>query len=109
MNLCGPASFYLTISLVTLVIMSIQNSGYLQIVGTGEKNVYCAGTYSCEVTNSGVVFIIKALYIIFWTLVLDSLCTKGLGIISWILALLPFMFMFLFIAGHMTATSPTFI
>ena len=109
MNLCAPASFYLTISMITLIIMGIQNSGYLQIVGTGERNVYCAGNYTCEVTNTGTVFIIKVLYIIFWTFVLDSLCTKGLGIISWILVLLPLIFMFLFIAGHMTPSSPTFI
>jgi hypothetical protein len=89
--------------MITLIIMGIQNSGYLQIVGTGERNVYCAGNYSCEVANTGTVFII------IWTFVLDSLCTKGLGIISWILVLLPLIFMFLIIAGHMSDSSPTFI
>jgi hypothetical protein len=98
--LCLPASLYLVISMVTIIVLALQN--------TGSRNVYCVGNYACDVTNVAVIFAMKVVYVLFWTVVLQQLCKSGLGSISWLLVLLPMMFMFLFIAGYMTPTHPTF-
>lgn len=99
--LCTPASLYLVISMVTIIVLSIQNSG--------NRNIYCVGNYSCEVSSTASLFSIKVLYVLFWTWILQQLCKTGLGTVSWLLVLLPMIFMFLFIAGFMTPNSPTFI
>jgi hypothetical protein len=73
-----------------MFIMLLQNFG--------NTNLYCLGDYSCNVTNKYIIFIIKFLYILFWTWVLDLLCINGFEIVSWFLVLLPFIVMFIGIA-----------
>ena len=58
-NLCDPAFFYLLISILALVIMALQNFG--------SDSIYCMGSYSCYVPSITLIFIIKIVYIIFWT------------------------------------------
>jgi hypothetical protein len=73
-----------------MFIMLLQNFG--------NTNLYCLGDYSCNVTNKYIIFIIKFLYILFWTWVLDLLCINGFEMVSWFLVLLPFIVMFIGIA-----------
>jgi hypothetical protein len=73
-----------------MFIMLLQNFG--------NTNLYCLGDYSCNVTNKYIIFIIKFLYILFWTWVLDLLCINGFELVSWFLVLLPFIVMFIGIA-----------
>jgi hypothetical protein len=94
-NLCTPAYTYLVISLIALIIMLFQN--------VGNVNMYCLGSYSCSVTSTTLVFLIKAVYIVFWTWILNLMCRAGATNIAWFLVLLPFLLMFLFIATIMFA------
>jgi hypothetical protein len=87
---CTPAYFYFVISMIAMFIMLLQNFG--------DTNLYCLGDYSCNVTNKYIIFIIKFLYILFWTWVLDLLCINGFEMVSWFLVLLPFIAMFIGIA-----------
>ena len=89
-NLCMPAYFYFIISVFSMIVMMIQNL----IEG---KNVLCLGEYKCETKNAPFIFVGQALYILLWTYVLDLLCKKGLGGISWIIVLFPFILMFILI------------
>ena len=89
-NLCTPAYVYLVISMIALVVMIIQNFGYF--------NKYCVGTYTCDVSSTFLVFVIKFLYILFWTWILNLICKSGSPEISWFLVLLPFILFFIFIA-----------
>jgi len=88
-NLCTPAYVYLVISIIILVTMAFQNMG--------SNTEYCAGNYSCTVSNTAIVFLIKLLFVIFWTWVLHLICKAGAPIISWLLVLFPIVLMFLFI------------
>lgn len=81
-NLCKPASIYLTISLIAFFIMLIQN--------TGSRNVYCLGTYKCDTSSTSFIFVLKAVYIVFWTWILNIMCNRGYTSIAWFLAILPF-------------------
>uniref|UniRef100_A0A6C0ASI6 Yip1 domain-containing protein n=1 Tax=viral metagenome TaxID=1070528 RepID=A0A6C0ASI6_9ZZZZ len=89
-NLCSPAYVYLVISVIALLVMTFQN--------IGNVNLYCLGTYNCSVTNTTLIFIIKAVYIVFWTWVLNLICRAGATNLAWFLVLLPFILMFVFIA-----------
>ena len=92
-KLCGPSHFYLAISLVFVFIASMQN--------IGNRNVYCLGSLSCDVTSTTLVFVVKLIYILFWTWILNLMCKSGSTNIAWILVLLPFLLMFLLILSMM--------
>ena len=91
--LCAPAHVYLVFSLVVLVIMGLQNRG--------SNTQYCLGNYSCAVSNTTFIFIVKLLYIAFWTWVLNLICKSGAPIVSWVLVMLPIMAMFILIGVYM--------
>ena len=89
-NLCTPAYIYLVISMVLLVVMYIQNRNNI--------DVYCLGAYECDVTNVTAIFLIKFVYILFWTWILNLICSSGFTSISWLLLLLPIILSFLLVA-----------
>jgi hypothetical protein len=88
-NLCTPAYVYLAVSLISLIVIAFQN--------LGNTNIYCVGSHTCDVTNTTIIFIIKLLYILFWTWVLNLICKDGSPAIAWFLVLLPLIVFFLLI------------
>jgi hypothetical protein len=88
-DLCSPALFYFVISIIATVIMLFQN--------LGNKNSYNVGCYSCNVPNKTIIFIVKIIYILFWTYVLNLICKDGHSYLSWLLVLLPFILFFILI------------
>jgi hypothetical protein len=89
-KLCTPAYVYLVISAIFLLIASFQNYGNI--------NTYCLGDYSCDVTSTTMIFLIKVIYILFWTWILNLMCNAGATGIAWFLVLLPFILMFILIS-----------
>jgi hypothetical protein len=81
-ELCTPAALYFVLSMVTIVIVFIQN--------LGNTNRYRIGNYSCRVTSTTLLFIVKIIYVLFWTYVLNLICKDGHRELSWILLFLPF-------------------
>jgi len=96
-NLCAPALFYLVISSISLVVIAFFNFG--------NENVYCVGYYSCPVSSIYLIFLVKIIYVIFWTWILNLICRAGLPIISWLLVLLPLLIFFTLI-GVFILTTP---
>jgi hypothetical protein len=88
-NLCTPAHVYFVVSMITVLIMAIYN--YYNI------NIYCLGNYSCNVTNITLIFIIKVVYILFWTFVLNLICKGGGTTVSWFLVLIPYLIFLIFV------------
>jgi hypothetical protein len=88
-NLCTPSYVYLVVSMIALIVIGIQN--------IGNSNLYCVGSYSCDVTNTSLIFVIKLLYILFWTWILNLICKSGATGIAWFLVLLPLIVFFLLI------------
>lgn len=89
-NLCTPSYVYLVISSIALLVMIAQNFGNI--------NKYCVGSYTCDVSSTALIFIIKGLYILFWTWILNLICRAGAPNIAWFLVLLPFILFFVFVA-----------
>jgi hypothetical protein len=85
-ELCSPASFYFIISIVSLVLIALQN--------LGNKKQFCLGSFSCQVPSTIMVLLGNLFYILFWTWVLNLICKDGHTSVSWLLVLLPFIFTF---------------
>ena len=88
-NMCTPAYVYLVVSTIALIVMAFQN--------LGNVNMYCIGSYSCNVSSVFMIFILKALYILFWTWVLNIICRGGAPGLAWFFVLLPYILMFILI------------
>ena len=93
-SLCTPAYVYLGISIAFLIAVFLQNYN-------NSNNIYCLGSHQCDVSNINVIYLIKIMYIVFWTWVLDLICKSGSSGFAWFLVLLPFLIMFIFIATIM--------
>ena len=85
-ELCTPAMIYFVISIIALAIVLLQN--------LGNKHSYNVGSFSCRVPSTALVFIIKLIYILFWSWVLNLICKDGHTNISWLLVLLPWILLF---------------
>ena len=85
-ELCTPAMLYFVISMIGLVIVLMQN--------LGNTNSYHVGSFSCRVPNTAVVFIVKLIYVLFWTYILNLICKVGHTSLSWLLVLLPWLLLF---------------
>ena len=97
-NLCTPSMLYFILSLMTLVAIGIQN------IQT-DDNTLCVGAYQCSITSKITVFVLNAIYILFWTFLLDMMCKNGYSDLSWIIVLIPILLFFLFL-GLILYNSP---
>ena len=86
-TLCSPAFVYFAISILGLLIVIFNN--------LGNKNIYNLGTFSANVPSTILIFIIKFIYILFWTWILNLICRDGHTGVAWILVLFPFIILFL--------------
>jgi len=100
-DMCTPASIYFVLSIFTLLVMIISN--------IGNKSTLCVGNYDCPVDNLLVIFLLKLGYILFATIVLDSLCKNGYGSLSWILLFFPLLAYFVALGLFMIYRNSTII
>ena len=89
-NLCPPAFFYLILSVVIIAFMVVQN------LMTGQN--YCVGMQSCSSESVITIFMIKILYVLVWTWILNMICKGVNELLAWIIALIPLVLMFILIA-----------
>lgn len=91
MNLCKPAYIYFLLSMSAVIMIGLQN------VLSGSSNNYCVGIHTCSTSNVVTLFLMKILFILFHTWLLNIICKNYGEYFSWILVLLPLVVMFLFI------------
>jgi hypothetical protein len=92
-ELCNPALFYFVISIVGLLMVAFQNMG--------NNRELMIGSTMLNLENSPVIFIVKLLYILFWTWILNLICKDGHSGISWLLVFLPFILIVLLVLALM--------
>ena len=100
-KMCSPAIIYFFISVFSLLMligMNLSNSG---------TNTLCVGNYECPTESLLMVYLTKGLYILFMTIVLDSLCKNGYANISWFLVFFPLLFYFIILGFY--AKQPSLI
>ncbi len=85
-ELCTPALLYFAISTIALIMVLFQNLGH--------SNSYHVGSFSCRVPSTAAVFIVKFIYVLFWTYILNLICKDGHIGLSWLLVLLPWLLLF---------------
>lgn len=85
-DLCTPAMVYFVISFIGIAISIIQN--------LGNSTKYCLGMFTCNVPSVVLVFIMKIVYVLFWTWILNLMCKDGHSGIAWFLVILPFVLLF---------------
>jgi len=90
MSLCTPAFIYVLLSSIGIIIIAYQNYG--------NQNLYCVGNVNCPVQSTTPIFIAKILYVLFWTFVLNALCSYGYYKLSWFILLLPFILFFIVVS-----------
>ena len=88
-DLCSPSYVYFIISMMFMIIASVQN--------IGNNNTYKLGLFSCMVPSCIAIFIAKLIYILFWTWILNLICNDGHKNIAWFLLFLPFILFFIMI------------
>ena len=89
-NLCTPATIYLVLSAIGIILIAFQNYGM-------SPNMYCVGNVQCPVQTTAPIFIMKILYVAFWTFILNALCSYGYNQLAWFLLLLPFILFFIMV------------
>lgn len=85
-DLCTPALVYFVVSLVGIFISILQN--------LGNTKTYRLGAFSCNVASTLLIFLLKIVYVFFWTWILNLICKDGYTNISWFLVLFPFILLF---------------
>ena len=85
-KLCPPAMIYFVISIVGIIMVMFQNIGNVKS--------YNIGSFSMAVPNTLMVFVLKFVYVIFWTWILNLLCKGGFTVLSWLFVLFPFILLF---------------
>ena len=85
-QLCTPSYVYFIISVLAIAISAVQN--------IGNRTRYTLGMFSCRVPSCIAIFIVKVIYILFWTWILNLMCKDGHSGIAWFLVLLPFIMLF---------------
>jgi hypothetical protein len=85
-DLCSPALLYFVLSMIGLIAIIFQN--------LGNNNTYNLGSFSAKVPNTTLIFIVKFIYILFWTWILNLVCKDGHSGVAWFLVLIPFILLF---------------
>lgn len=100
-RLCTPAKVYFFISVLSLLFMVISN--------IGNNRSFCMGNYECPVDNINWIYLIKVIYVLITTIVLESLCKNGYSAISWFLVFFPILFYFIALGFFMISQNSTIL
>ena len=92
-ELCTPAFLYFVLAMLGVLVSIVQN--------LGNRNKYCLGRLTARVPSTFLVFIVKIIYILFWTWILNLMCKDGHKGIAWFLVIAPFILLFLLMGSMM--------
>jgi hypothetical protein len=99
-SLCTPAFIFFILSVLSIFVMIFDN--------VENTNHYCFGNVSCNVANTSMIFIVKILFIVFWTWFLNFICSRGYANVAWFILLFPYILLFailLFTAAEIRNTN----
>lgn len=96
---CTPAKVYLAISLVTIIVIVIQN------LLNPNDNELCIGAHKCTMSHKFVVLVFKIIYMLFWVWLLNLFCRKGLTKLAWFILVIPFLLIAVLLGGMIMAVN----
>ena len=83
MNLCSPSKIYFFVAIILLFLSFVSDAR------NKDKDKVCLGKLKCK--NKPMYYLLNVLFILFWTWVLNKLCTMGWVKLSWFLLIFPFL------------------
>ena len=86
-SLCTPALVFFVISVVSLFVMIFDN--------LENTRTYCVGNVSCNVANTSMIFIFEIMFLVFWTWLLNFICSRGYPGVAWFILLFPYILLFM--------------
>lgn len=99
-SLCTPAFIFFIISIISLFVMIFDN--------LENTHSFCFGNVSCNVSNTSMVFIVEIVFLVFWTWLLNFICSRGYSGLAWFILLFPYILLLmviLFIASEIRNTT----
>jgi hypothetical protein len=89
-SLCTPAQLYFGLSTLSILALFAQNCL--------DPYNFCIGSFSApSPINNTIYFVVKVMYILFWTWIINKACKKGWNKVAWLIVLFPFLAMFVLI------------
>ena len=85
-SLCTPALIFFILSVLSIFVMLFDN--------LENTHSYCFGNVSYNVANTSTIFIVEILFLIFWTWVLNFICSRGYANFAWFILLFPYILLF---------------
>jgi len=94
-KLCAPSKIYFFLAIILLFLSFVND------MRNKDKDKVCLGKLSCK--NKPLYYFINVLFIVFWSWVLNKLCSYGWVKLSWFLLVFPFVCLaiLLFIVTYM--------
>jgi hypothetical protein len=92
-KLCTPSYVYFVLSMIFILVALFQNYG--------NTYVYCLGSQSCDVSSTALIFLMKFIYVLFWTWILNLICQANAPMLAWFLVFIPFILLFILIGMMM--------
>ncbi len=87
-SMCTPAQLYFGLSALSILALFIQNC-------LDPYNL-CIGSFSApSPVHNTVYFLVKVMYILLWTWIINKSCKQGWTKLAWLIVLFPFIAMFL--------------
>jgi hypothetical protein len=88
-SLCTPALVFFVISILSLFVMIFDN--------LENTHSFCFGNVSCNVANTSMIFMVEIVFLVFWTWLLNFICSRGYPSVAWFILLLPYILLFIVI------------
>lgn len=96
-NLCTPAKLYITLALLYMIGAYFSMNGFSNFMKVNQSKVHPSlNSLNFSVNQSkGAITLVNVLFTLFWTWVLNRLCSAGYTKVSWFLVLFPYLFLFI--------------
>ena len=89
-SLCTPAQLYFGLSALSILALFIQNCL--------DPYNFCIGSFTApSPVHNLAYFVVKVMYILFWTWIINKTCKKGWNKLAWLIVLFPFISMFVLV------------
>jgi hypothetical protein len=90
MKLCTPSKIYFFIAIILLFLSFVSD------LKNKDKDKVCLGKLKCK--NKPLYYFMNILFIVFWTWILNKLCSYGWVKLSWFLLITPFVILVILFA-----------
>ena len=99
-DLCTPAKIYVTLAIIYIISAYFGMNVFSNFMQVNQSKLHPSlNSLNFSVKQSkGAVTFINILFTLFWTWILNRLCSAGYSRVSWFLVLFPYLLLFIGVA-----------